>query len=487
MPRVVEKLIRMPESPISGIVNRTHCFTGYIQLIFMNETFALLAGAGLGGTVAWLLLRTQTATFRERLQAREAEVARLQGELSTRDTALAAAQSALASERDEHAATRTSLAAERASATEKIAALTDAQARALTEFKALAASALQANSAQFLDLAKESLGRTHQLADSDLEKRQLAIDALVKPLRETLAQVDAKITAFDKTRGESAAALAQQLQSLAQSQTTLQNETSRLSTALRSTTTAGTWGELQLRRVVELAGMTDYCDFTEQASVTTATDERSRLRPDLVVRLPGGQQIVIDAKAPNEAYRDAASAPDEPTRAAKLAEHAAKVSAHVNALGAKAYWEQFKPSPEFVVLFLPGDQFLAGALSADPELLERAITKKVLLATPATLIALLKAAAYGWRQENAAKNAEEISTQARLLYDRVTAFTDHLGKIGPALDNAAKAYNAALSSFESRVLPAGRRLEELGAKGDKALPATLPPADVVPRELTKRE
>jgi DNA recombination protein RmuC len=477
----------MPESPISGIVNRPHYPTRYIQLIFMNTTFTLLTGAALGGVVAWLILRTQTATFRERLQARETETTRLQNELATRDASLAAQHAALDAERAAHAATRTSLAAERASATEKIAALTDAQARALTEFKALAASALQANSTQFLDLAKESLGRTHQLADSDLEKRQLAIDALVKPLRETLAQVDAKITAFDKTRGESAAALAQQLQSLTQSQTNLQHETSRLSTALRSTTTAGTWGELQLRRVVELAGMTDYCDFTEQASVTTATDERARLRPDLVVRLPGGQQIVIDAKAPNEAYRDAASAPDEPTRAAKLAEHAAKVSAHVNALGAKAYWEQFKPSPEFVVLFLPGDQFLAGALSADPDLLERAITKKVLLATPATLIALLKAAAYGWRQENSAKNAEEIATQARLLYDRVTAFTDHLIKVGPALDNAAKAYNAALSSFESRVLPAGRRLEELGAKGDKALPASLPAADVVPRELTKRD
>jgi DNA recombination protein RmuC len=454
----------------------------------MIETLFLLLGLLLGTACAWLVLRIQStgqsAALRERLLAREADVTRLQTDLAARDAALTEAARALETARSEHVVTRTALAAERASATEKIATLTEAQDRLATEFKALSAAALQANNAAFLELAKESLGRTRQLADGDLEKRQLAIESLVKPLRETLTQVEAKITAFDKTRAEAAAALSQQLQTLAHSQSALQTETARLSTALRSTTTAGTWGELQLRRVVELAGMTDYCDFTEQNSVTT--EDKSRLRPDLLVRLPGGQQIVVDAKAPNEAYREAASATDEATRAAKLTTHAAQVSAHVHALGAKAYWEQFQPSPEFVVLFLPGDQFLAGALSADPGLLERAITKKVLLATPATLIALLKAAFYGWRQEKAARNAEEISTQARELYDRVCAFTEHLAKIGPTLDTAAKSYNAALSSFESRVLPAGRRLEELGAKGNKDLPPALPAIENSPREPTKR-
>ena len=450
----------------------------------MTETLLLLLGVIVGAAFAWLALRTQSATLRERLLAREADAGRLQNELSARENALNESRRELAAIRTEHVATQTALAAERASATEKIAALTEAQDRLATEFKALSAAALQANNTAFLELAKESLGRTRQLADGDLEKRQLAIEALVKPLRETLTQVETKITAFDKTRAESAAALSQQLQTLSQSQATLQNETARLSTALRSTTTAGTWGELQLRRVVELAGMSDYCDFTEQSSVTT--DDKSRLRPDLLVRLPGGQQIVVDAKAPNEAYRDAASAPDEATRAAKLATHAAQVRAHVDALGAKAYWEQFQPSPEFVVLFLPGDQFLAGALSADPNLLERAIIKKVLLTTPATLIALLKAAAYGWRQEKSAKNAEEISAQARELYDRITGFAEHLAKIAPALENAAKAYNQAVGAFESRVLPAGRRLEELGAKGNKDLPATIPGTETAPRELTRR-
>lgn len=449
----------------------------------MTETLLLLLGCGIGAAFTWLALRSQSAALRERLLARDADTVRLQSELGARDSALAEARRAVDSERADHAAAKTALAAERASATEKIAALTEAQESLSNEFKALSAAALQANNAAFLELAKETLGRTRQLADGDLEKRQLAIEAMVKPLRETLTQVETKITAFDKTRAESAAALAQQLQTLAQSQTSLQTETARLSTALRSTTTAGTWGELQLRRVVELAGMTDYCDFTEQSSVTI--EDKSRLRPDLLVRLPAGQQIVVDAKAPNEAYRDAASAPDEATRAAKLATHAAQVRAHVDALGAKAYWEQFQPSPEFVVLFLPGDQFLAGALSADPGLLERAITKKVLLATPATLIALLKAAAYGWRQEKAAKNAEEISTQARELYDRVTGFAEHLAKVAPALENAAKAYNQAVGTFESRVLPSGRRLEDLGAKGNKDLPASIPMIETAPRELSR--
>lgn len=445
----------------------------------MNQNLIALTFLILGALFTWLLLRGRTAALGERILSRESEILRLQTELATTRQSLEADRSALA-------LTQTALAADRATAEEKITALTTAHERAANEFKALSAAALQANNAAFLDLAKQTLGETRQLADGDLEKRQLAIDALVKPLRETLTQVEAKITAFDQTRAASAAALAQQLQTLSQSQATLQTETARLSTALRSTTTAGTWGELQLRRVVELAGMTGYCDFTEQTSVTTTGDAPARLRPDLVVRLPAGQRIVVDAKAPNEAYREAATAPDEPTRALKMAEHAAKVSAHVNALGAKAYWEQFQPSPEFVVLFLPGDQFLAGALSADPELLERAILKKVLLATPATLIALLKAAAYGWRQETAAQNAAEITAQARELYDRVCGFTEHLGKIGPALDTAAKSYNAALSTLETRVLPSGRRLAELGAKGNKDLPAALPAADLAPREIAKR-
>jgi DNA recombination protein RmuC len=301
---------------------------------------------------------------------------------------------------------------------------------------------------------------------------------MVKPLRESLEKVDAKIGEIEKARASAYGQLSEQLKSLGTAQTSLQAEAAKLTTALRSTTTAGTWGELQLRRVVEMSGMSSYCDFTEQQS-------SGGFRPDLIVRLPGGQQIIIDAKAPNDAYREAANSADETVRAAKLIEHATKVRSHIDALGAKDYWAQFQPSPEFVVLFLPGDQFLSGALQADPNLIDRAIAKKVLLATPATLIALLKAAAYGWRQESVSKNAEEIANLGRLLYDRISGFADHLDKVGRGLETASKSYNSAIGAFEGTVLPGARKFVELGAKGSKEL--TEPgPVETTPRDVLKR-
>ncbi len=227
-----------------------------------------------------------------------------------------------------------------------------------------------------------------------------------------------------------------------------------------------------------MADMLPYCDFTEQQSA-------GALRADLVVRLPGGQRIVVDAKAPNDAYREAANAPDEAGRMAKLAEHAAKVRGHIDALGAKNYWEQFQPSPEFVVLFLPGDQFLAGALQADPTLIDRGISKKVLLATPATLIALLKAAAYGWRQESVSKNAEEIARIGRELFDRISTFGEHLENVGTGLKSALGNYNKAVGSYEGTLLPGARKFIELGAKGAKELPEPAP-VEIAPREVAKR-
>ena len=436
----------------------------------------VLAALGLGAALAHLLQRGRLATLSERLSARTEENERL-----------AAANRDLEQNRDrlaaQLAAATTDLAAERAAATERLKSLAEAHERLTTEFKALSSDALARNNQSFLDLAKESFGQLRQQSAGDLEQRRQAIDELVKPLRESLEKVDGKIGLIEKARAEAYGTLTEQLKSLNTAQVQLQSETARLSTALRSTTTAGTWGELQLRRVVELAGMTAYCDFYEQESITA---ENGRFRPDMVVRLPGGQQIVIDAKAPNEAYRDAATATDETIRAQKLAEHAAKVRGHVDALGAKAYWEQFQPSPEFVVLFLPGDQVLAGALQGDPGLIDRAIGKKVLLATPSTLIALLKAAAYGWRQESISQNAEEISTLGRQLHDRISTFAEHLEKIGKGLDTAARAYNQAVGSFEGSVLPGSRKFVELGAKGTKTLPS--PSSVETPlRELTRRD
>ena len=424
--------------------------------LYVLFTIVALGSAALAGVMVWLFLRAGSATLAER--------ARLAVE------ALAKADAELVALR----ARATDLEAERA-------ALKEAQGRLLESFKALSSDALRANNTSFLELARETFARLHQQSSGDLEKRQQAIDALVQPLRESLDKVGQSVVEIDKARADAYGRLSEQLKSLGTAQAQLQDVTSNLSTALSASKTAGTWGELQLRRVVELAGMTSYCDFVEQ----TTQGAGLRDRPDLVVRLPGGQRIVVDAKAPNEAYREAANASDETVRVAKLAEHAAKVRGHIDALGAKNYWEQFQPSPEFVVLFLPGDQFLAGALQSDPSLIDRAIAKKVLLATPATLIALLKAAAYGWRQEDVARNATVIADLGRALYDRIANFADNLDKVGRGLETANKAYNAAVGSFEQTLLPGARKFSELGAKGAKELvePAA---AETTPRDVLKR-
>ena len=429
----------------------------------MEIAIALLALV-IGCALGWFIAQSRSAAIAER--------ARLVG------ADLETTRSRLIEIEHQKSKIENDLSAERAAATEKIAALTDAHERLTNSFKALSADALRSNNQSFLELARETFGKLHQQSSDELGKRQQAIDSMVKPLRESLEKVDAKIGEIEKARASAYGQLSEQLKSLGTAQTSLQAEAAKLTTALRSTTTAGTWGELQLRRVVEMSGMSSYCDFSEQQS-------SGGFRPDLIVRLPGGQQIIIDAKAPNDAYREAANSADETVRAAKLIEHAAKVRSHIDALGAKDYWAQFQPSPEFVVLFLPGDQFLSGALQADPNLIDRAIAKKVLLATPATLIALLKAAAYGWRQESVSKNAEEIANLGRLLYDRISGFADHLDKVGRGLETASKSYNSAIGAFEGTVLPGARKFVELGAKGTKEL--TEPGAvETTPRDVLKR-
>jgi len=429
----------------------------------MEIIVALLAFAA-GAALGWFIAQSRSAATAERARLMEADLATTRARLAEIENL----KSKIENE----------LAAERAAAAEKISILTENHERLKTEFKALSADALRSNNQSFLELARETFGKLHQQSADDLGKRQQAIDSMVKPLRESLEKVDAKIGEIEKARAGAYGQLSEQLKSLGTAQVSLQAEAAKLTTALRSTTTAGTWGELQLRRVVEMSGMSSYCDFTEQQSA-------GGFRPDLIVRLPGGHQIVIDAKAPNDAYREAANATDEAVRTLKLAEHATKVRSHIDALGAKNYWEQFQPSPEFVVLFLPGDQFLSGALQGDPTLIDRAIAKKVLLATPATLIALLKAAAYGWRQEDASKNAQVIADLGRALYDRIAGFADNLDKVGRGLETASKAYNAAVGSFEQTLLPGARKFSELGAKGAKEL--TEPAAvESTPRDVLKR-
>ena len=426
----------------------------------MDPFFSAAAAALVAATVVYLLLRAQKAALAERVRGREAENARLTAEV-------AELRSGLTRLATLHAEAATQLEAERS-----------AHERLTHEFKALSADALRTNRSDFLEQAKQAFAQLQVQSAGDLEQRKQAVESLVKPIRESLEKVDAKMTEIEKARAGAYGALGEQLKALNVAQLQLQSEAARLSTALRSTTFAGSWGELQLRRVVEMADMLGYCDFAEQQT-------SGGLRADLVVRLPGGQRIVVDAKAPLESFRAAGDTTDEAVRAIRLTEHAQKVRGHIDALGAKNYWEQFQPAPEFVVLFLPGDHFLTAALQCDNLLLDRALSRRVLLATPTTLIALLKAAAYGWRQDAVSRNADEICALGRTLYDRVASFADTLDRIGRGLEAAVKGYNTAVGSFEGTLIPGARKLAELGARGGKELkpPQVL---DNVAREVVKR-
>jgi len=440
----------------------------------MNVFLPVLAFAG-GAAFGWFLMWSRRGALMERLRAGAAENTRLAAELAAERAAraeLAATGARLGSD----------LAAERAGAEARVAELRSAHDRLKGEFSELSASALRANRDDFLKLAEQSFALLHDKSAGDLAVRQQAIDSLVKPLRESLEKVDSKIAELEQRRERAYGELGRQLESLSAAQLRMHAETTKLSMALSTTRTAGTWGEVQLRRVVELAGMTEHCDFAEQR---VFDDEAGRSRPDLVVSLPGGQAIVVDAKAPTEAYREAAAESDPERRLEKLKEHAAKVRGHVEALASRDYWSKIGPSPEFVVLFLPGDSFLAAAVESDPSIMDRAISKKVLLATPMTLVALLKAAAYGWRQEAVSQSAEEVSELGRQLYDRISTFADHLDSTSKGLAAAVRHFNSAIGSFEQQLLPRARRFEELGAKGTKELKA---PERVEPevREVGKR-
>ncbi|MDE2197000.1 MAG: DNA recombination protein RmuC [Gammaproteobacteria bacterium] len=361
----------------------------------------------------------------------------------------------------------------------ELAALAGAQLE--NTFKALASDVLRSNNQAFIDLATQNLGKFQAEARGELEKRQQVFAELVKPINETLKKTGEQMREIEKERKESFGSIANHLQLMAQGQQQLETETRNLVNALRRPEVRGRWGELTLRRLAEIAGMVDRCDFYEQES---RSGEDGALRPDMVVRLPDERELVVDAKTPLDSYLAAIEAHNEEQRIAHLVQHARKVRERIRELASKRYWDQFEHSPDFVILFIPGDQFLSAALDREPNLIEEALRQRVMLATPTSFVALLKAVAYGWRQVALAENAQQIRVLAETLHQRLATFAEHLERLGGTLDKSVKSFNDAVGSLERQVLPAARRFTELGVQARKDIPS-LEPVDIAPR-LTGR-
>lgn len=407
---------------------------------------AFAIGLILGGLVAWLIARSRRRQL-------ENSIAGLETRIKDQD--------ALQVERE--------------------AAFEQATARLATAFSDLSNQSLKSNSENFLRLAEQNLGVHQEKAKRALGEREQAIENLVKPIQNSLQQSQKQISELEKSRSEAYGSIRSQLETMQQNQRSLTQETQNLVKALRRPEVRGRWGEITLRRLVELAGMVEHCDFQEQ--VHSASEEQS-IRPDMVVSMPDQRQLVVDVKTPLDAYLEAVEANDDAQRKLGLERHARNVREHIRKLASKSYWKQFDRSPEFVILFIPGDQFLSAALNEDPDLIDSALSQQIILATPTSFVALLKAVAYGWRQLALAENAEEIRNLAEDLYSRLSVFVGHLNKVGRQLASSVENYNRAVGSLERKVLPGARKFVELGVHAKKEL-ETLEALESMPRELAE--
>lgn len=451
----------------------------------MQDLFiGLVAGLAVaGGALLWQRARwlARAAGADARADGLEAALHAAHDQARAAEAAREAMRDRLAGQQARIAELETLLARERQEAQARMELLARAEQRLAETFSALSARALQGNNEAFLALARENLAQFQEAARGDLAARQQAVDALLAPVRQALEQLGGQTRELEQARARDAGDLTRQLQTLAQAQGELRQETARLVTALRRPEVRGRWGEVQLRRVVELAGMLEHCDFAEQQTA----DDGSR--PDMVMRLPGGKQVVLDAKTPLAAYLQALEASDEAARADAMARFARHVREHAQRLAAKVYWQQFQPAPEFVVMFLPGEAFFSAALREDPQLIEFAAQRRVILAAPTTLLALLKAVYHGWREAALADNARQISELGARLYQRLARLGEHWQGVGRSLGQAVRAYNEASASLEGRVLVTAREFAALRAAPVGAALAAPAPVESVPRDLRAPE